>query len=212
MTSEVDKNNNAVITIHFRGKVYNTTNSSVNIKDYTKKLSKGLTQALKGKNGKITYTSDVELTVAKSIKEVKKTDHLLVVVDNVEGQADSDEEAGGLAQMNGQIAYVETGDVGWMVQAGIHEIGHNFGFGHSWKDGISDNDDGTNYMDYTNNRSSFSFEQLNSIGNKGALNQGSPVQAAPYTTNNWLWNTSTNSQPWNFNVKKGDLIPTILKN
>jgi len=73
----------------------------------------------------------------------------------------------------------------------------------------------TNYMSYSNFRTgSFSVQQLQSIigsANSGSLNQGSPTQGAPTTTNNWFYNNSTTTQPYDFNVKQGDIIPTIIK-
>ena len=85
---------------------------------------------------------------------------------------------------------------------------------HSWEDFLDDTNTGTNYLSYSQDRGgSFSLKQLLLITqNIETLNQGSPTQKAPNSSNNWLYHNSTNSRPYDFNVKKGDIIPTILNN
>ena len=216
-------------TIHFRGKVLNTSDKDINVKKYASQLQSRLSKAFTNKSGSFTFSADVEVTGVSSIDDVDSSDHLLAIVDNVEGESADGSPAGGLGEFNGQIAYVESGqwwqDTAsneWMVQTGVHEWGHNFGLRHNWTDQFSDDDAATNYMSYGNNRSgSFSIQQLNhivgsspnsTIGSAGILNQGSPTQRATRSTNHWGWHTSTNTQPYDFNVKRGDIIPTILNN
>jgi hypothetical protein len=67
-------------------------------------------------------------------------------------------------------------------------------------------------MDYNYGTKGFSIKQLILITrNIEFLNQGSPTQKAPNSSNNWFYHTSTSNRPYDFNVKKGDVIPTIIK-
>jgi RHS repeat-associated protein len=216
VTSNTNKKGITNFTIHFTGKVYNTSDSKIDLKAYAKDLKNRMTKALTGKSGSFTYSADVNITGVSSLSEVKKSDHLLAIVDDVEFVDDTGGDAGGLSNLGEQIAYVEaSSNKNWMGETGIHEWGHNFGLKHNWKDEFLDNKASTNYMSYSNFRTgSFSVEQLQSIignANSGSLNQGNPTQRASSTTNNWFWNTSTNTQPYDFNVKRGDIIPTIIQ-
>gem|GEM_PF-2526620 len=215
--------NNTNFTIHFRGKVLNTSDRKIDMKSYASSVQSKLAKALTGKNGNITFSSDVQITAVSSAKEVNKSDHLLAIVDDVTGSSAKGGDAGGIANMNGKIAYVEssgglftkTPSFEFMTDTGVHELGHNFGLQHNWTDQFSDDNSATNYMSYSLNPSgSFSIQQLNHItGNANdTLNQGSPTQKATESSNNYFYNTSTNSQPYDFNVKKGDIIPTIINN
>lgn len=217
VTMSQNKNGKTNFKIHFTGKVYNTSDSDIDVKAYAKQLQKSLTAAFTNSSENFTFTADVNVQGVSSLKDVKKSDHLLAIVDDVEGKSSTGGEAAGLGKYGGKIAYVEaSSNSEWMRQAGVHEWGHNFALEHNWTDDFTDNKSQTNYMSYGSNRKDpFSVQQLNSIiggANSGQLNQGHPTQKSPFTSNNWLWNTSTNSQPYDFNVKKGDIIPTILKN
>lgn len=136
-------------------------------------------------------------------------------MENVEGKSVDGSEAGGVAPFGGQIAYLEVGSKTWMAEAGIHQWGHNFGLKHNWEDDFTDNKYPTNYMSYSNFRTgSFSVQQLQDIVGSAVstLNQGNPTQKSMNSSNNWIWHTSTNNQPYDFNVKKGDIIPIIIAN
>jgi len=217
VTSTLNKQGTVTnFTIHFTGKVYNTSDSDIDVKAYAKDLQSRMKKALTGKNSSSTFTADVNITGVYSLSDVKKSDHLLAIVDDVEGKSADGSEAGGLGPYGGQIAYVEAGSKAWMAESGIHEWGHNFRLLHNWEDDFTDNKSPTNYMSYSNFRTgSFSVQQLQSIVGSaagGSLNQGNPTQKSMNSSNNWFWNTSTNTQPYDFNIKKGDIIPTIIAN
>ena len=157
-------------------------------------------------DGAITNISfNVNFSEASSMAEVSESDHLMVMVDNVLGKADPSlggGDAGGLAAQPGKIGYIE----GSSASTAVHELGHMMGLGHS--------PNGTrNVMSYDSNLSNLTFSQMNDIlGNVYDSNQGSNRTRARYTTSNRLYHTSTNVQPWEFNVKKGDVIPAFLVN
>ncbi|MEC7262380.1 MAG: RHS repeat-associated core domain-containing protein, partial [Bacteroidota bacterium] len=210
-------------TIHVTGKVLNTSDTDVDVDSYAKSLSMMLGLALTGENENFSFSADVQITGVESIDDVDSSDHLIALVDNVEGKSAKGGDAGGLAKFGGQIAYVETkgnwyqknASFPWMVAAGVHELGHNFGLLHNWEDNFDDSNSPNNYMGYSGNFGSFSTSQLNKIiggYNAGDLNKGNPTQRATGSSYNLLWHTSTNTEPYDFNVKKGDIIPTILNN
>ena len=68
-------------------------------------------------------------------------------------------------------------------------------------------------MSYDKNKTNFTDAQIyDMLTNVPQANQGSNRSTAKYTTSNKLWHTSTNVQPWKFNVRKGDVIPAFLAN
>jgi RHS repeat-associated protein len=221
-SKRVAKNGYTYITTHVRGKVLNLSDRNINMKKYAKQLQKKLGNALYAtdKKNKIRYRSDVQIEAVDSASEVDSSDHLQVIVDNVEGKADPDKggNAAGVATSDGKISYVDSGglfgssSLESMSTLGTHEMGHNFGLEHAWKDGFKDTDGGQNYMDYNHGTQGFSLKQLILITrNIEHLNQGSPTQKAPSSSNNWFYHKSTTNEPYDFNVKKGDIIPTIIK-
>ena len=208
-SSRVSKNGYTYITTHVRGKVLNASDRNINMKKYAKQLQKKLVNALYAtdKKNKIRYRSDVQIDVAESASDVDSSDHLQVIVDGVEGKADSDKggNAAGVAILDGKISYVESGglfgssSLESMTTLGSHEMGHNFGLEHAWKDGFKDTDGGQNYMDYNYGTKGFSIKQLILITrNIEFLNQGSPTQKAPNSSNNWFYHTSTSNRPYDF--------------
>jgi RHS repeat-associated protein len=204
-------------TLHFRGKVFNASDSKIDMNKYASMIQSKLSKAFTGSNGNLKFKSDVQVTAVNSMKDVKKSDHLQVLVDDVTSSSQNlIYNSQGIATYNSKISYVEPySNLDKITTTGVHELGHNFGLKHSWEDDFSDTDSGGNIMSYGVNRfGSFSNMQLSFIvgeANSGNLNQGSPTQKASTTTNNWMWNTSTNESPYDFNVKKGDIIPTIIK-
>ena len=221
-TTTTNKRGQTVITTHVTGKVLNTSDRNIDVKKYAKELSSKLSTALYGsdKESNTLYRADVQIEGVDDISEVDSSDHLQVIVDDVEGKSAKGGEAGGIAPYNGKVSYVEAGGLfnpvsgEFMTDTGVHELGHNFGLEHSWEDFFPDTNTGHNYMDYSSKRwGGFSIKQLQIITrNIETLNQGSPTQKSPSSSNNWFYHNSTNSQPYDFNVKKGDVIPTIINN
>lgn len=83
-------------------------------------------------------------------------------------------EAGGIADIRGKNSYIETGEKGFMVQLGFHEIGRNLGLEHpssTEEVGYS-----RNAMGYAPGSLNFSREQLVQMYDFGKtgriLNQG----------------------------------------
>ncbi len=221
-TSTVNKRGQTVITTHVTGKVLNTSDRNIDVKKYAKQLSSKLSTALYGsdKENNTLYRADVQIEGVDDISEVDSSDHLQVIVDDVEGKNAKGGEAGGIAPYDGKVSYVEAGSLfnpvsgEFMTDTGVHELGHNFGLEHSWVDFLPDTNTGHNYMDYSSERwGGFSIKQLQLITrNIESLNQGSPTQKAPSSSNNWIYHNSTNSEPYDFNVKRGDIVPTIINN
>ncbi len=165
-----------------------------------------------GNGESVSINFDVNFSVAESMDDVSSSDHLIAIVDDVTGNADpalGGGGAGGLGAMNGKISYVQnSSNIGWMVNASIHELGHNFGLGHE-KNGTG------NWMSYDKERSRFQPWQLLYIvddAKKGRLNQGANSERSIISTNNWFYNTSTNTAPYYKNIKSGQKMPKTLTN
>lgn len=207
-------------TIHITGKVLNNSDSWVNVGDVASGIQSELNSASasqSNRSGNNTFTTNIsvasDIQVAESMDDVSASDHLITIVDDVLGQADSKGgggNAGGLAARSGKISYIESNSLssGAMVSTGVHEIGHNLGFGHNFSDP-------SNHMSYSNSGSQFSFGQLRSAvmdSKNGRLNQGSNYSIARQSSGNWLWHRSTNEAPYDFNVTRGQRIPRVLLN
>jgi len=210
-------------TTHITGKVLDLAGVKLgggcNVRSGTRELARDINSSfnkqrtmnqLPNGNQEI-WNFDVNFTEAKSMNDVSGSDHLLVVVDDVTGTADPElggGPAGGLAERNGKIAYVENASYYFLVDNSVHEIGHNMGQRHE-KDGSG------NYMSYDQQRNKFSGLQIMQMFNSsrnGVLNQGSNSQRSIINTNNWFYNTSSNKTPWLKNTNKGEIIPKILNN
>lgn len=159
-----------------------------------------------GSKGKVHYVfkaGTMDIQAASSMKEVRATDNLLVMVDDVTGKDSKGGNAAGYSLYGGRIGYIEGAeDVGNMV----HEMGHQMGLGHNWEPG-SDASDRTsgNYMSYEANKTSFSGHQLfQSL--QARRNQGSNSSTAidPINTNR-----TTQSKPYR-QAQNGDKIPKPL--
>jgi RHS repeat-associated protein len=218
---------NSIHTVHVSGKVIDLSGVKTGgggcraprngLNEYVSELNRvgsGLKATQDFGNGETASVNfDVNFSVAESMDQVDPSDHLIAIVDDVEGRADQElapgSSAGGLAPLNGKIAYVEnSSDIGWMVSASIHELGHNFGLSHE-KNGK------LNWMSYDNDRSRFEPWQLLYIvddAKKGRLNQGQNYERSIKSTNNWFWHTSTNTEPYYKNTSAGQKIPKTVPN
>ncbi len=158
----------------------------------------------------VEYKFDVQFDVVSSMKDVKESDHIIVIVDEVTGTSDKNlggGDAGGLALLTGKIAYVEnTGNFSWMASTMIHEFGHNMGLPHVA------NGSG-NYMSYDKSRTHFDFEQFQTIhGSIDDINKARNWSIQYETEDNTFWHTSSNLEPYDMDVKKGEKTPRRINN
>ena len=196
--------------------------SSMSSKEYQKAVSSFTSQLNKAVSGtfnagdktKIVFQAgNIDVRNVSSMSDVKTTDHLMVVVDDVTGKSAKGGEAGGLAEMGGKIAYVEKGDASFTAGNMVHEFGHNIGLAHNWDSGYKDDDGETNYMGYGNVKNQMVGIQLNQSLLKykfGELNRGQNYETLTkdYNTNGY----TTQQMPMNYNVNRGGKIPKRLQN
>jgi RHS repeat-associated protein len=225
-TSSLNKLGQTVVNsiIHVRGKILDLSGvktgggGCATPKDGRATLAKGMSDKLNSQktstvdaNGAtINVSFDAEYTVANSMSDVSESDHLAVVVDDVTGEADpalGGGEAGGVSFFDSKISYLEnSSNMSWLIDTGVHEFGHNMGLGHE------PNGSG-NIMSYDSQRSGFSSKQIMEM--RAAAFSGSPNsipnrQISPASTSNWIYNTSSNQQPWSKNTNAGQVIPNII--
>lgn len=119
------------------------------------------------------YKVDAKYEGVSSIDQVGPHDHLLVVVNDVLGQADpklGGGPAGGEANIGSKVAFIEAGSgLENMIDMGFHEIGHDLGLAHPNENDVN------NPMSYTGQKANFQSWQLRSIwedNESKSLNQG----------------------------------------
>ncbi len=198
--------------------------SSMSSKDYqsavssfTNQLTKSLTGSFSaGDKTQIAFQAgDIDVRSVSSMSDVKSTDHLMVVVDNVTGMDAKGGQAGGLADIGGKVAYVEAGNVAGVAGNMVHEFGHNMGLSHNFETSNKGDDGATNHMGYGNVRNQFAGVQLLQSLNKSnaqpsQLNIGNnyEILRQDYNTNG----RTTQQMPLQYNVGRGGRIPRTLKN
>ncbi len=147
----------------------------------------------------------IDVQVATTIKDVKPTDHLMVMVDDVTGLDAKGGPRGGVAAMGGRIAYVQSTEGGNNM---THEFGHNMGLIHNWESRITEDNGDDNYMSYSLDKmSSFSGRQLyNSM--TGDLNQGS--NSSTLSAPALITEQTTQKKPY-LKGQEGDKVPKALE-
>jgi hypothetical protein len=210
-----------LVTIHLKGAVLALSDitkggggcsNEKNVEnEYVKELNSTLNSLKLNQQDGISFRVEADFRLVKSMNEVSSSDHLVVISDKVNGNADPDlggGRSGGVALFNGKIAYVgNSKNTTWLVQTTIHELGHNLGLEHVKTPG--------NFMSYDNWRTNFSPKQFNevyrSIENK-QLNQGANHGYLKGALRFWFGHTSTNDQPYKREHEKGEKIPLPVHN
>jgi RHS repeat-associated protein len=175
-----------------------------------------------------TYDVSPEITVVSTMEDVPASDHLVVLVDDVQADIEGGGNAVGVTYYNSKILYVENERVmGWneadkykeLANITVHELGHDLGLDDLYDRDGSDAEKeewSHNYMwSAGSDQRSFSSEQLSLMWDDsapvnnccGTANQGSNSSTAERKTYNWFGHTSTNTEPYDKNVEKGDKIP-----
>lgn len=135
------------------------------------------------------------------MNDVSKSDHLVVIVDGVQGKGDpklGGGDATGLASTPGKIAYVETGANA--VENSFHEAGHMLGLPHPTSNNSSDP------MSYTGSGANFSPAQMDAILNNGI--SGTPNQGSNYgIMQNYFPGVSRGTYDRSSNVKPFQVAP-----
>lgn len=204
--------NKGVWTIHITGKVLNLTDEEApDAEDFTNRLKAAFSKA-KG------VELDIRFSDASSIDEVDKSDHLIVIVDDVD-------DGRGISTRGGKVAYIEGGGAkNSVLNTMVHEGGDLMGLNHGFATETKDDDDINNMMNYTSKFASKDTRNHFTLGQaalviaywrKGKLNFGSNSETVasddpPQFVPNWLYNmyhSSTPEAPYKGAVKQGDKIP-----
>jgi hypothetical protein len=209
-------------TIHITGKVLKTSTSYGSAGDFAKALNARLNSQTgsspnpnaDGGTTTFVYNIDANYEGASSMNDVKKSDHLLVLVGNVLGQADptlGGGEAAGIANTPGKVAYAESGANA--LNTAFHEVGHNLGLNHPEANGRDNTS--SNPMSYKkSNTANFSPLQMSLIYSNvsnGSTNRGSN-SARILNVNEGYNNVSNNERPYQGKRTQGMIIPFPIKN
>jgi len=126
-----------VTTIHYQGKIYNQSRYNIDMEKASADIAEQILSSFSGEfeDGTVVEV-DVDLTVAESMSDVKDSDHLLVIVDKLEG---------GRAWTPGlghKTAYLDSRSFrptigrpsSWFgrnnARSAAHEVGHQMGLVH----------------------------------------------------------------------------------
>ena len=202
-------------TIHATIKVLDVTGKVKDLKGMAEEIQNSIAAAFTGFTKDAVYDADINVTAVTSMDDVAEGDHLIAFVDNVKGKSSKGGPAGGLADFKGKIGYVELGKSDWMVDASVHEFGHNLGLNHTFENPHYKSEPTNNYMSYDRkNHLIFDGFQINSVyqaAQKGQLNQGSNYSTW-YNPSNVNSGYSTNEKPFRGIINVGKKVPAILNN
>ena len=220
----VDGNGNSTVTqtVNITGKVLKEGGGSQRAGDVANGVNSRLnsqnstTTVENGDGTTTTYVKNINanFTSANSMEDVSSSDHLLVVVDNVEGKADPNLGGGdavGLAG-TGKIGYVEGSNSSSVTETGFHEVGHMLGLSHPKANNSN------NPMSYTGRGANFSAGQMSSIvgnSNAGYPNRGKnrAMMSAFYPNlPQGSFDFSTNNRPFQSAPGQRAIIPLPLIN
>lgn len=220
--STVDKNNNTTIThtVNVTGKVLKNGTGSTSASSLATGLNARLnaqssTVVTKDANGNtVTVITKIKanFTAAGSMSDVSKSDHLVVMVDGVQGKGAPQLGGGdavGLAGAPGKIAYVE-GPSSDVIGTAFHETGHMLGLPDAEVNSSSDP------MSYTGRGSNFSPGQMETIldnaprGNQGS-NFGIMKDYFPGVSRG-AFDLSSNTRPFQIAPDQRAKIPLPLVN
>ena len=202
-------------TIHVEVAIMNESDSNMDMCAIADGFERGLKDGLSVNNywdeelnAYVEVEVEVSAFVATNMDQVADTDHLIVLVDDVydEGEDMLSSLMGadhvGISLRGGQIAYVEVESEDETIETAIHEWGHTAGLLHFEEKG--------NVMQAHASGKDFNLDQVLQIiryAEGGHLNKGENHSYAKETTNNWIWHTSSESEPYDFNTTEGEKIP-----
>jgi RHS repeat-associated protein len=219
-----DKSGNTTITstVHVQGKVLNQSNGTSRAGDVAKGLNARLnaqsdTKVIKNQDGTTTTVvtnMSANYTEAKSMSDVSKSDHLIVITDGVLGGSDrtlGGGDAAGIGESPGKVSYIEPGN--GAVETAFHEVGHNLGLPHPKANSVNDP------MSYTGRGSNFNPAQMGVILDNaisGTPNRGSNYGIMrdhyPKVMQGTFYGTTSNSRPFSSAPAQNAKIPFPLIN
>lgn len=175
------------------------------VADFKSNLASSLSGEHQAGKTKFVYSAGtIDVRVASSMKDVKKSDHLMVMVDDVTGKDAKGGPRAGVADPKGKVAYVERTEGGELM---THEFGHNMGLTHNWDNPSKDDDGASNYMSYSSDRSTFSGGQLYR-SMQSELNQGS--NSSTMGTPGMATETTTQAKPYK-RAAENERVPRALQ-
>jgi len=201
----VDKNGNRNligVTMTVTGKVINASGRSVNMSKAIKKITKELTQAFRGttKQG-VKFSTEVDLTEADSMDDVKGSDHLFAITELDEDKLlGEDSKLFGIAnQFGGKVAFIDVDGFNGPLDSSVlrngeataaHEFGHLLNLRHSKSNFTSNLMKGNGWPGYF-----ITAKQLSSILRSYSdkkLNKGKNYEMTPHYNKGWKTKKSPN--------------------
>jgi RHS repeat-associated protein len=190
---EKDKNGNYVInanggynltgvTMHVTGKTINvSSNKSINMEKVTQRIADRIESSFSGKTDGVTFTTNVNLSIANSMDDVSASDHIFALADISDYQGNS--VSGAANDFNGKVAFIDAdyfsglwdnsiGNTGTSTAG--HEFGHLAGLKHSSDYfNIMRQGAGNSWFSLSTNVNGEQLSQIRKNYENGLLNRGS---------------------------------------
>ena len=193
------------VTMHVSGKVINVSDNDIDMDAATADITEQLQSSFQGEFDGVTFTTEAYLSVAKSMDDVGKSDHVFALAEMSNGGIEGATVIGASNRFGGKVAFIDadyfTGPWDKNVgNTGERTAGHEFGH-------LANQRHGGNYFNIMRQGAGNSFfsmstdvtsKQLKSIYNSyryGLLNQGSNLEYLPvynYTQGRWTYKKMPN--------------------
>ena len=205
---EKDKNGNYVknanggynligITMHVSGKVINvSSNTGINMEKATQRISDQIESSFSGNVNGVTFTTDVNLSVANSMNDVTESDHIFALADISDYQGNT--VSGAVNSLGGKVAFIDAdyfsgawdntiGNTG--TRTAGHEFGHLAGLEHGGNYfNIMRQGAGNTWFSFSTNVNNGQLTQIHNNYLGGLLNKGSNYEIIPiYTFNGVIY-------------------------
>jgi RHS repeat-associated protein len=184
-SSQYDDNNQLTgVTMHVTGKVINVSNNNVDMDAATAHISEQLQSSFNGKVDGVAFTTDVQLSVAKTMDDVAASDHVFALADI--NKLGDNTVFGGVNMNGGKVAFIDAdyftglydryiGSVGQKEAA--HEFGHLAGLSHVTYQNLMKQNYGNNWFRFSSKIISSQLQQIYS--GRANLNKGSNREYIP---------------------------------
>lgn len=191
---QYNKNNELTgVTMNVSGKVINTSSNNINMDKALASISSQIESSFQGTLEGVSFTTVTHLSVANSMDEVSKSDHVFAIAD-----INNDNVTGAANQFGGKVAFVNAdyfsgpwdaniGNTGQRTAA--HEFGHLANLVHPSSGqyfNLMKQGAGNSWFSMSTNINESQLGKIHSSYKSGSLNQGSNVEYVPVYTQNGI--------------------------